>query len=181
MLIYIHGFASSSFSKKALILQKHIKEFISIDLSHHPKIAMEQLEDLIKKHDNITLIGSSLGGYYATYLSEKYHLPAILINPSTQPFNTLKIYLNQEVQNYSKDEKFFFNEEDLENYRDFFKEKVTPSNYLLLLQKGDKSLNYQLAETKYFGASMIIEDEGSHDFDGFERMVKPIQNFIDNI
>ena len=48
-----------------------------------------------------------------------------------------------------------------------------------LLQKGDKSLDYTLSETKYLGASMIIEEGGSHDFDNFESMIPTIKEFID--
>ncbi len=180
MLIYIHGFASSSHSQKAQILSKNIQDFISLDLSHEANKAMASLEALIHQYmqTDITLIGSSLGGFYATYISEKYHLKTILVNPSTQPFKTLQIYVNQQVQNYSKEVSFFFETKHLDAYKKYQSKTITASNYLLLLQKGDQSLDYKLAEEKYQGAEFIIEDGGSHEFDNFESKIEHIKRFI---
>jgi hypothetical protein len=76
IIVYIHGFASSSQSKKVQALKERFgSAIISFDLHHEPKKAIEQLEKFIQskiKNCNITLIGSSLGGFYSLYLSGKY-------------------------------------------------------------------------------------------------------------
>jgi len=103
MILYIHGFASSSKSNKVTLMRNNFDDVSSIDLNIEPKIAIKQLEKFIKKNikkSDITLIGSSLGGFYALYLSNKYSLKAVLINPSIYPYKTLKIYKNQDIKNH---------------------------------------------------------------------------------
>ena len=87
MILYIHGFNSSSASFKAKVLQQQLAgsgiDFAAPDLSHWPLQAIAQLEAVIAQaKDRVTLVGSSLGGYYATWLAEKHGLKAVLINPA---------------------------------------------------------------------------------------------------
>ncbi|MCK4710405.1 MAG: esterase, partial [Gammaproteobacteria bacterium] len=89
MIIYIHGFNSSAASYKAQVLLKRMKELgredevIIPSLSSVPSYAMAELKSLIEQNisNNISFIGSSLGGYYATWLADRYDLPAVLVNP----------------------------------------------------------------------------------------------------
>ena len=78
-ILYFHGFASSSNSNKAKVLKKYISknyknaEIIIPDLDNNFKLAVSQIHELIDsaKHP-IVFIGSSLGGYYASYFSSKF-------------------------------------------------------------------------------------------------------------
>ena len=88
MLIYIHGFNSSSRSGKASEMAQWMAErglgeaFACPDLPHRPAAAIRLLEDLIAaSRGQAKLVGSSLGGFYATHLAEKHGLKAVLVNP----------------------------------------------------------------------------------------------------
>ena len=94
MVIYIHGFGSHGLGGKALAFKAYFKSkevpIIAPSLSYIPELAIQTLEELIESYDEVQLIGSSLGGYYALYLAQKYKLKAILINPSIYPYVTLQ-------------------------------------------------------------------------------------------
>ena len=88
-ILYLHGFCSSPASWKARLLAKAIEgrgldgRFFCPALSFEPNAAIAQAEEIITTEDRpLTLVGSSLGGYYATYLAEKHDLRAVLINPA---------------------------------------------------------------------------------------------------
>ena len=86
-LLYIHGFNSSPSSHKARQLGVLMQRLGLADrlrvpaLHHHPRLAIGQLEDAIAELGRPVLVGSSLGGYYATHLAERHGLSAVLINP----------------------------------------------------------------------------------------------------
>lgn len=88
-LLYLHGFNSAHSSHKAQVLQAHLKglgrnaEFFAPDLPHRPAQAIALLESRIRQMPSKpTLVGSSLGGFYATYLAERHDLRAVLNNPA---------------------------------------------------------------------------------------------------
>ena len=98
LILYIHGWNSYAGARKALLLQDMLKnnsdfEVASITLDSHPRHAINQLEKIIEKEiktRKVNLIGSSLGGYYATFLSEKYDLKAAMINPAVSAYKIFK-------------------------------------------------------------------------------------------
>lgn len=94
MILYIHGFGSSGEGGKAKIFREHFRKrgvpFMAPSLSYVPELAIKTLEEIIEMCEDITLIGSSLGGYYAIYLAEKYGLKTVLINPAVRSSKTLK-------------------------------------------------------------------------------------------
>ncbi len=101
-LIYIHGFNSSPASLKAQQTQKWLdSQSLSIPfecpaLSSEPDKAIEQLQVMIEQYrEPIGLIGSSMGGYYATWLGEKYGLKSVLINPAVRPYEFMREYLGE--------------------------------------------------------------------------------------
>lgn len=109
-ILFIHGFASSSLGLKA----NHLRSLNNInaiipDLPISPFEAICFLEDIINKesNDNLYLIGSSLGGFYAFYLSYKLKVKSILINPSMFPVETTGNYLG-EHQRWMKNESFIW-------------------------------------------------------------------------
>ena len=109
MVIYIHGFGSSGYGGKATQFREHYKTkeevFIAPSLSYIPELAIKTLEEIIESYDGeIKLIGSSLGGFYSIYLSSKYNLKAVLINPSIYPYKTLAKVLGNAP---NKNEEFF--------------------------------------------------------------------------
>ena len=159
MILYIHGFASSSKSKKVTLLKNRFNDVVAFDLSVEPKRAIQQLEDFIGLHYkrvDITLVGSSLGGYYAMYLSQKYDLKVVLINPAINPDKTLLQYKNKKVENYSKHEVFNFKEHFIEQLKNLRTTSLDNSKVLLLLQTGDQTLDYKEALTFYHSQKVSL-------------------------
>ena len=98
-LIYIHGLDSDANSTKGVLLDEYCqKHHLDIsahrpDLNQPPKVVFDKLLKLVAELDadsKVILVGSSLGGYFATLVSNETGCPALLINPSTQPHITLQ-------------------------------------------------------------------------------------------
>jgi predicted esterase YcpF (UPF0227 family) len=185
MLIYLHGFNSSPASHKANLLREYMAaqnkadQFICPELSHLPKKAIAQVEKLIAQtiHQNITLIGSSLGGFYAIYLAEKYHLKAVLVNPAVKPTASLESYLGAQTNLYTH-EKYLFTREHIRQLGDLNVRTIThPERYLLLTQTGDEVLDYREAVKKMAGAQQIIIEGGDHGFQNFSSYLDTILSF----
>jgi len=182
MIIYIHGFGGSANSKKASIFRKKFKEhnFIAPSLPTNPKLAIETLKDIIdsiSKYEKVYLVGSSLGGYYALYLSSIYDIPIVLINPSVKPYITLQRSLNKSI-NFYDNTAFEFNESHLELLKKFEVKNIDYSKILLFLQKGDEDLDYKVALKKLEDSKTILEDGGNHSFVGIDRYTDDILNFF---
>ena len=184
MIIYIHGFGSSGKGGKALEFREYFESvnepFIAPSLSYVPELAMDTLEQLVNSYENVTLIGSSLGGYYSIYLAEKYGLKAVLINPAVASFETLKraIDLTGYATNYYDGSLFTWQESYVKMLKEYEVERIASKDYLLLLQTGDDILNYEDAVRKVPNATMIIEEGGTHPFEGIERHFDRINEFI---
>ena len=97
MIIYIHGFASSGFGSKPQKFKEYFEdEIMTLSLPTIPNLAIDTLEQIIEaflnKEEDVFLVGSSLGGFYALYLANKYDLKAVLINPAVNPAGSLDRY-----------------------------------------------------------------------------------------
>ena len=187
MIIYIHGFASSGYGSKALIFKAHFKahaqrvRYLHPSLSPVPQLAVATLENLIEtleKDYEIALMGSSLGGFYALYLAERYGLKAVLINPALKAQHTLLKYAGLNKNFY--DGAAF---EMLPSHLEYLKtlEQPAPADQeklLLMLQKGDDVLDYREALALLPKAKLILEEGGDHSFSGIERHFDAIEDFL---
>jgi predicted esterase YcpF (UPF0227 family) len=181
MIIYIHGFGSSGESHKAKQFREYFKNeaFIAPSLSFIPDLAIKTLEELIESYSScVKLIGSSLGGFYSLYLSEKYNIPAVLINPSVYPFITLEKVLGN-APSYYDASTFTWMESHIEMLKRYETCSIDERKILLLLQKGDSTLDYNNAANKLQNSQCIIEDGGSHSFDNIERHFDVIRAFLE--
>ena len=184
-ILYLHGFASSADSTKANLIKSFVKkntETTSIlipNLENNIKNAYAQISEIIKKESPSSIIGSSLGGFYGTFFSEKYDLLCVNINPAVAPID-MSEYLG-ENKNYSTGKKFIIDQEQLDLLRVMSKSiklLKRPENFMTLIQSGDEVLDYKLA-IKYFSASQIeIKYGGNHSFEGFEEYFKKIKIFL---
>ena len=185
MIIYIHGFGSAGVGGKAQLFREYFKSrnipFIAPSLSYVPQLAISTLEELIESYDNITLIGSSLGGYYAIYLAEKYGLKAVLVNPAINSPKTLKKAITSlgYATNFYDNSSFQWRESHLEMLKKYKVDTIKSNKYLLLLQQGDDVLDYRDAVEKIPNATMVIEEGGTHHFEGIEKYFKRIEEFFD--
>ena len=182
MIIYIHGFGGSGEGSKAKILRELLKEqgFIAPSLSYVPQLAINTLKELIStfsKYEKVYLIGSSLGGYYATYLADHFNIPAVLLNPSVNPRITLR-KCTQDAPNFFDNSSFKWAENHVEMLKEYEITSIKSKLYMLMAQKGDELLDYKEAENKFKNSKQLIQDGGNHGFEGIEDMVKDIIKFF---
>jgi uncharacterized protein len=186
LLIYLHGFNSSPSSFKARYLGDYLDQrgcadqYLVPELDVCPAVAVAQLQKIIatqQSNIDITLIGSSLGGYYATSLAEQFKLRAVLINPAVYPYRLLKHYLGIN-RNYHTGAEYEMRPEYMQQLLDMEAKNISqPQRYLVLLQTADETLDYRDAAEKYSDAQLVIEQGGSHGYDEFEKVVPLILQF----
>ncbi len=195
-ILYIHGFNSSPLSIKAEQTRRYFLKnfpevnFICPQLATSPNEAILQLEHIIdssnktesSEHDIWFVIGSSLGGYFSTYLASKYQFPAILINPAVKPFELLEDYIGEQKNPYTNivyqvTEQHMFDLKAIERNAPSFDEEQK-NNYLVMVQTGDEVLDYQLAVEKFQHCRLIVEQGGDHSFIGFDKKLPMIADFL---
>lgn len=190
-ILYIHGFNSSPQSLKAeqtkAFLAKNYPDvvFHCPQLATSPQATVEQLELIIQQAGDSSIwsfIGSSLGGYFASYLAEKYQTLAVLINPAVRPFELLEDYIGQQENPYTGI-VYQVTKEHMEELKTI--EPSTPkfdskqkNNYLVMVQTGDEVLNYQQAVEKYQHSRLVIEQGGDHSFIDFDKKIPIIADFL---
>ena len=182
-IVYLHGFCSSPASWKARLLAEFLANAGLADrfacplLSHVPQAAIARIEALLCADDSpTTLVGSSLGGYYAAWLAENYDLKAVLINPAVMAPALLDGLVGTHT-NYYSGRRFEFSAEHAEQLRALDTPRVTPSRYLLLAETGDEVLDYRQAVERYAGSQQTIVEGGDHSFSRFPDFVPQIIEF----
>jgi predicted esterase YcpF (UPF0227 family) len=186
MILYIHGFNSSPQSTKAQqtlsFLQQNFPQtnVIIPQIPCYPQPAINLLEDIFVKNQKVIkgVIGSSLGGYLASYFVEKYSVKSVIVNPAVRPYELLGDIRGVQTNPYTK-EQF----ELTQAHMDALKSIDTPlitlhDNYWLLQQEGDEVLDYTQAVAKYAGCKQTVEPGGDHRFVGFERFLPGIAEFF---
>jgi hypothetical protein len=185
-ILYLHGFASSSNSNKAKVLKNYISknyknaEIIIPDLNNNFKLAVSQINELINSAKYpIVFMGSSLGGYYASYFSSKLKTKSVLINPAIPPLKDFEMYLG-ENENYSTGEKFIITPEDIKYIRKMsYKKYANTENTYVLLESGDEVLNYKETAKYYSSSYLDIIYGGSHSYESLDEKLKNIVNFLE--
>lgn len=172
-ILYIHGFNSSPDSRKALQLTALMQsmgqaERLRVPALHHdPRQAIEQLEAALAELGRPVLVGSSLGGYYATHLAERHGLKAILINPAVNPHRLFEGRLGPQ-KNYYSGEEWELTQAHVDALAAL---EVAPpqdaSRYQVWLQTADETLDYREAERFYRACALRIEAGGDHGFQRF--------------
>ncbi|MBK1735526.1 hypothetical protein CKO15_09560 [Halorhodospira abdelmalekii] len=185
MILYIHGFGGSGRGHKAMLLRQQLQAvgFLAPSLPTHPQLAIETLSELIEcvaRFEPVGVIGSSLGGFYALCLSERFpSLRAVLINPALRPYETLRCALGPTGGlNLHDGSRYEWHEGHLQALRSMAPSQYRKENLLLLTQLGDELLDAREAITALHGCEQVVEEEGSHGFDGLERHVPRIRAFL---
>lgn len=188
VLLYLHGFLSSPQSQKALQTQAWLAQyrsqwqFVCPELSPHPFLARQTLEACVAsyRHQPVYLMGSSLGGFWATYLSERYNLPAVLINPAVHPHTRFQEFAGRPLKHYHHDTTYVLESEDLQELKTCSASAITrPERYWLLVQTADETLDYRLAVELYQGCRQTVEPGGNHAFEGFEDWLPEFADFFE--
>jgi predicted esterase YcpF (UPF0227 family) len=181
VIVYLHGFNSSPQSHKAQLMAKYMAEQGLADRYACPalpplaKEAMREVEQL-RVNGRTCYIGSSLGGFYATYLAEKHGARAVLINPAIEPHVGLRAYLGPQ-KNLHTGEPYELTEAHLGEWQKLYVPRITPQRYLLLVETGDEVLDYRKAVERYAGAAQVVVQGGDHSLQSFPRHLPRILEF----
>jgi predicted esterase YcpF (UPF0227 family) len=187
-LLYIHGFLSSSLSAKARLTQAWLREFRPDwhyecpSLSSYPAQTRAALEAICQRlrGDDVYLIGSSLGGFWATYLAERYGFPAVLVNPAVHPQRRFADLVGQPLKNYHTADTYTLSQADLDELEACEPKTLHNTDlYWLMVQTEDEVLDYRLAVERYLGCRQTVEQGGNHTFDGFENWLTEIAEFFE--
>jgi predicted esterase YcpF (UPF0227 family) len=181
-IVYLHGFNSAPQSHKAQAMQRYMaglgRRFVCPKLPHRPDDAIALVEREIARHPagSVALVGSSLGGFYATHLAEKHGLRAVLLNPAVRPGRDLESYLGIQRNLYTGEE-YELTREHVETWRRLDVATVHPERYLLIVETGDEVLDYREAVAKYAGARQVIVQGGDHALKSFPEHLPLILEF----
>ncbi|HJV83620.1 YqiA/YcfP family alpha/beta fold hydrolase [Noviherbaspirillum sp.] len=185
MILYLHGFRSSPLSFKARLLAQRMRELGRIDEFHCPQLpasprgAIALATEIASKvaPGQLTLIGSSLGGYYATWLAERIGCRAILLNPAVKPPRELEKYVGVTTA-YHTDEPFEFKQEYVDELKALAIEKITrPERYFLVAATGDELLDWREMSAHYPGARQCIIQGSDHGISEFADYVDQVLAF----
>ncbi len=188
MLLYIHGFNSSPQSDKGVITAEYIAchfpklAFFQPQLPSTPQTAMKLLIELVErekaKGEPLNFIGSSLGGYFASYLAETYGGKAVLINPAVKPYELFDGFLGPQYNPYTNEHYQVLPEHKCEVAQFDTRVIVNPDRFFVLLQSGDEVLDYKQAVNKYHCCQLLVEAGGDHSFVGYEQQLDRICQFL---
>ncbi|MFT6914535.1 MAG: putative esterase YcpF (UPF0227 family) [Motiliproteus sp.] len=180
LYLYVHGFNSSPHSYKARQLQHWFSTVNRADrllvpsLPYAPAAAVALLEALVIEQAGrpLVLLGSSLGGFYSTWLTERFGaiqpIRSILINPAIRPFELLDLWLGENENIYTH-ESYLLTPEHLRQLNAVdCPQLADPSRYLLLTQTGDEVLDYRQGVEKHSNSLQIVTLGGEHGFTNFE-------------
>ena len=181
MIVYLHGFNSSPQSHKAQVLARYLEEHGLA--AHYACPALPPLaKDAIRQIERLRLdrepcyVGSSLGGYYATYLVEKHGGHAVLINPAIDPHIGLRAYLGPQ-KNLHTGEPYELTEAHLKEWEKLYVPKIVARRYLLIVETGDEVLDYRKAVARYAGAEQVVITGGDHSLQSFPQHLARILEF----
>jgi len=173
-IVYLHGFVSSPQSRKAVMLGDYLRncvtgvQYLVPELPHRPAPAFDAILAVCSSYaDDLTLIGSSLGGFYATVAAERLGCRAALLNPAVHPYRHFDRYLGPQ-RNMHTGESFVLTQAHIDELRALDVEAITrPERYWLFLETGDEVLDYREAVAFYAGALHTVVKGGDHSLTSF--------------
>jgi predicted esterase YcpF (UPF0227 family) len=183
-LLYLHGFRSSPRSFKARVVQQRMAaagragDLICPQLPPSPKAAMDLVLTLVERYSgNLAIVGSSLGGFYATWLAERFGCRAALINPAVDPLQDLDKHVGITTE-WHTGEPFEFKREYIDELAALKVARITrPERYFLLAATGDEVLDYRDMVAHYAGAHQHVIQGSDHAVSEFEQYVDEVLAF----
>ncbi|WP_395070785.1 YqiA/YcfP family alpha/beta fold hydrolase [Paraburkholderia silvatlantica] len=189
MIVYLHGFRSSPQSFKARLLAARMAELgrsgewlcPTLPVSPREAIALAEREIEVqwKPGERVTLIGSSLGGYFATHLAQKHGWRAALLNPAVVPERDLSKYLGEQPL-WHGGGSIVVEPRHLEELRALAVTTVTqPARYYLIAATGDEVLDYREMLAHYPGVPTHLIEGSDHGISEFADYVDEVIRFCD--
>jgi hypothetical protein len=186
-LLYLHGFRSSPQSAKARTMATHMAtqhpnvHWWCPQLPPSPHAAMQELLEGIQDwpRDTMAVVGSSLGGFYATAVAEHTGCRAVLLNPAVNPARDLEKYIGEQTSWHDPQEHFFFRAEFVQELRGLACEPLArPGHYLAVIAKGDEVLDWREMHARYADAHVRLLEGGDHALSDFEVHLPTVLAFL---
>ena len=148
------------------------------ELADRPAVAMASIDALVRDAAApVCIVGSSLGGFYATVAAERHGVRAVLINPAVRPDVDLRDHAGVQT-NLHTGRSFDVTTAHFDELRAMRVERITrPDRYFLLVETGDEVLDYRQAVAFYAGAYQFVQGGGDHAFTGFAAQIPAILAF----
>ena len=186
-LLYLHGFRSSPRSFKAQRLQAWLAahrpevHWWCPQLPPSPRAAMALVRQGIEAWPaaSSAVLGSSLGGFYATAVAQATGWPAVLLNPAVDPARDLAAYIGELAAFHDPEQHFFFRAEYVDELRDLVVPAIThPERFFAVIAKGDEVLDWREMAARYAGAQMRLLEGGDHALSDFDEHLPHILSFL---
>ena len=186
-LLYLHGFRSSPQSAKARLMAQYMAShqpqviWWCPQVPPSPRAAGELLMEGTKDwpRNTMAVMGSSLGGFYATWVAEQTGCQAVLLNPAVDPARDLAKYIGEQTCWQNPQEKFFFQPSFIDELRALTCAAITrPERYLALIAKGDELLDWRESSARYAGAQLLLLEGGDHAISDFEAHLPALLAFL---
>jgi predicted esterase YcpF (UPF0227 family) len=186
-LLYLHGFRSSPQSIKA----RQVADWVAAhrpdlvwacpQLPPSPREAMALVDTLTAgwPRDRMAVIGSSLGGFYATVVAERTGCPAVLLNPAVDPARDLAKYIGEQTAFHDPSERFFFRAEFVDELRALMRPALTrPERCFAVIAKGDEVLDWREMTARCAGARIKLLEGGDHALSDFDTHLPDVLHFL---
>ena len=130
--------------------------------------------------DRMAVIGSSLGGFYATWLAAHHRCKAVLLNPAIDPARDLAKYIGEQSPWHNPAERFFFAPEFVDELRALEVGPLPhPERLWALIAKGDEVLDWREMTARYPGSPQVVMEGGDHALSNFETYLPQVLEFLD--
>ncbi len=186
-LLYLHGFRSSPRSAKARRVAGWVREHAPRltwwcpQLPPSPREAIELLTHGTRSWplDRMAVIGSSLGGFYATVLAERLRCPAVLLNPAVDPARDLARHIGETTVWHGED-RFHFRPEYVDELRTLTPRRLArPANYFAVIATGDEVLDWREMSERYRGCHLRIVEGSDHALSDFDEHLPHLLHFLE--
>ena len=189
LVVYLHGFRSSPRSSKAVLTGESVKALSTVNQSFEwycpqllasPKASMDMVIERIEAstYDRLVIMGSSLGGYYANYLAEKYGCKAVALNPAVRAPRELAQHVGM-LTAYDTNEPYDFRPEYIQELSDFQVDAITnPGRYFLMAAKGDELLDWKEMVDFYKDAEQLVLEGSDHGIAEYPEHLPKVLEFI---
>lgn len=187
-LLYLHGFRSSPQSTKARVVGERVQArhpgvtWWCPQLPPSPREAAALIQQGVADwpRGQMAVCGSSLGGFYATWLAEQAGCKAVLLNPAIDPARDLAGYIGEQTAWHDPDERFFFRPEYIGELRALQAGPLTrPERYFAVIAKGDELLDWREMTGRYPGAQIRLLEGSDHAISDFDQHIDAVFDFLE--
>ncbi|MCW7537448.1 esterase [Aquabacterium sp. A7-Y] len=188
-LLYLHGFRSSPLSTKAGQVAARVERLQASGQTLHwhcpqlPPSPAQAVRELLARLadwplERSAILGSSLGGFYATVLAERLGCPAVVLNPAVDPARDLARHIGEQ-RAWHSEERFYFRPEYVDELRALTPGRLTRlERYFAVIAKGDELLDWREMAARYRGAPQRVIDGSDHALSDFPAHIDAVFAFL---